>query len=122
MPEILEMASSMAFVLAPLWGAIAFGVGLYEYRGFASGRRFGIAVAIGVSVWALTRLIGAQVIFRDGLGPDSISSTGTQAWSRALEGLPLGLTLAAAPLLIAVWLVRTARPRTRDNESPRSTS
>jgi len=54
--------------------------------------------------------------FRDGLGPDSVSSSGFGAWGRCWQGFRLALAFAAPVLAIAAWCAGRNRAALKNDQ------
>lgn len=74
----------------------------------------GVVKALGytcVSVAALFLLYAASTcwFFRDGLGPDSVTSSGGLAWSRFFEDFRFAFLIGAPILLFGLWCIFRGR-------------
>jgi ABC-type multidrug transport system permease subunit len=66
---------------------------------------------ICITLTALFLLYAAWTcwFFRDGLGPDSVESIGSLAWSRFWEDFRFALLLSAPVLFFGAWCIRRKR-------------
>jgi hypothetical protein len=62
-----------------------------------------------VAVDFLLAAAGAAWLFRDGLGPESVTSSGFVAWARFWREFWVALVFAAPVLLFGLWCFRHTR-------------
>lgn len=101
------MDPSISFLLLFLAAWILGAIGAFSRR--RATRRWCFRALGAISV--LNLLFGAMVnwTFRDGMGPDAITSEGIEAFRRASEGYWLVVMLIVLPVLFA-WIIARFRP------------
>ena len=60
---------------------------------------------VSLDVLFLTYATASCWFFRDGLGPDSVASIGTLAWSRFWEDFRFAFLIGATILLFGLWCI-----------------
>ena len=80
--------------------------GIAAFTRSSSYRKWSFRSLAAVSVLNLIQAFAICWTFRDGLGPDSIASTGSEAFRRALSEFWFPLLLIGGPVLFAVTVSR----------------
>jgi hypothetical protein len=106
---MLDFVGEVAWILAPILGLSTSVWSLWEFRRVAVGRRVAASALFGITVMWLCLVVALQIVLRDGLGPDSVLSTGDVAMARVFDGMWLGLAGALLPLALGAWTIRRAR-------------
>jgi hypothetical protein len=114
---MLDHIGEVAWILTPILGGSTFVWSLWEFRRLPVRHRVIASVLFGTAVAWLCFAVGIQILLRDGLGPDSIPSSGDVAVARAFDGSWLALAGALVPVALGAWTVRRARPAS--NSQPR---
>ena len=73
-----------------------------------------VAFCYAIAIWGAVNLFPLAIFLRDGLGPDSITSSGKEAVLRALPLLAMALAFSAFFLVLGKFLSRFSR---RPNQS-----
>lgn len=118
---MLDFVGEVAWILTPILGVSTVVWSLREHRRLPVRHRVSASILFGTAVAWMCFAIGSQVVFRDGLGPDSIPSTGDVAIARAFDGLWMALAGALVPVALGAWTVRragsTSSARARDSRA-----
>ena len=107
---MLDFVGEVAWILMPILGLATIIWSRWEFRRVPVGHRVIASVLFGIAVAWLCFAVGLQIVFRDGLGPDSIPSVGDIAIARVFEGMWLALAGALVPIALGAWTIRRAGP------------
>jgi hypothetical protein len=107
MVDTLGQISVIAAVPAAL---VVAAIVLSLLRGTRRIPRYGAALCFALAIFDVLFAAGFRVAFRDGLGPDVVSSSGLTALRRSFADLSLTVLLVPASLivlgLVLAWLAR----------------
>jgi hypothetical protein len=73
-----------------------------------------LCIALGIVFLLGTAL--AAWFFRDGLGPDSVTSSGFLAWGRFWRDFRFALAFAAPVLAVGAWCIRHKREALKNEQ------
>jgi hypothetical protein len=107
---MIDLISEIAFALTPVLGVCTFVWSLWEFRAVSTGRRVLASLLFACTVAWVSYSVAIAFAWRDGLGPDSVPSSGAEAVQLAFEGLWALPLIALGPILLGAWLLRRATP------------
>jgi|JI9StandDraft_1071089.scaffolds.fasta_scaffold91897_2 hypothetical protein len=108
---MLDFVGEVAWILSPILGLSTVVWSLWEFRRVEVGRRVIASALFGIAVTWLCLVVALQIVLRDGLGPDSVESTGDIAMARVFDGMWLGFASALVPVALGAWTIRRAHSR-----------
>jgi hypothetical protein len=98
---MFDQMMKIAWYSWPLVAGAVFASTMWRLRTTRVRSRIGAALSFAAAAALAMVLLTLSAVFRDGLGPDSVPSTGVTALRRTAECLPF--LLLVAPLLAAGW-------------------